>query len=325
MISAGEDQNTFITDGNLYQGGQWAFVRKFSSPIKTMDGNTIFTHVALLKDVFSLKEYYDSAAYGGQNETYILKSDGTRMHDSALQGTTIQAYNVIKVLEEMEGQSVPDIRQALREKDAVSANFKRDGREYYYCVTSLEEYGTLLLFLIPAEFVASGTVNMVRTTIQTLLILAVGLVAVLILAVVVIIRQKDSARLFRREQENRCRQEELNRRLEESNIMLAQSKEAAEQAFQIAESANQAKSSFLSNMSHDIRTPMNAVVGFSALLSRDAENPEKVREYTKKITASSQHLLGLINDILDISKIEAGKTVLNLSDENIVDLIEKLN
>ena len=145
------------------------------------------------------------------------------------------------------------------------------------------------------------------------------------MVVVVIIRQQGSARLFRQEQENLRRQEELNRRLEETNAMLARSKEAAEQAFQIAEGANQAKSSFLSNMSHDIRTPMNAVVGFSALLSRDAQNPDKVREYTKKIAASSQHLLGLINDILDISKIEAGKTVLNVSDENIVDLIENID
>ena len=107
--------------------------------------------------------------------------------------------------------------------------------------------------------------------------------------------------------------------------MLARSKETAEQAFQIAEEANRAKSSFLSNMSHDIRTPMNAIVGFAALLARDAENPEKVREYTKKITNSSQHLLGLINDILDISKIEAGKTTLTLSNENIVDLIEGID
>ena len=107
--------------------------------------------------------------------------------------------------------------------------------------------------------------------------------------------------------------------------MLARSKEAAEQAFQIAEGANRAKSAFLSNMSHDIRTPMNAVVGFATLMLRDAENPEKVREYARKISASSQHLLGLINDILDISKIEAGKTVLNLSDENIVDLIEGID
>lgn len=79
------------------------------------------------------------------------------------------------------------------------------------------------------------------------------------------------------------------------------------------EKANQSKSEFLSSMSHDIRTPMNAIVGFSTLLNRDAENPERVREHTRKIMASSNQLLGLINDVLDISKIESGK--LNISKE----------
>ncbi|MVX61108.1 response regulator [Enterorhabdus mucosicola] len=77
-----------------------------------------------------------------------------------------------------------------------------------------------------------------------------------------------------------------------------------------AEEANRAKSHFLSSMSHDIRTPMNAILGFSTLIDRDAENPEAVREYNRKIATSGQHLLGLINDVLDMSKIESGKTTL---------------
>ena len=83
-----------------------------------------------------------------------------------------------------------------------------------------------------------------------------------------------------------------------------------EDALAAAQHANRAKTTFLNNMSHDIRTPMNAVLGFTTLLAKDAENPDKVREYTKKIMASGQHLLSLINDILDVSKIESGKVVL---------------
>lgn len=108
-------------------------------------------------------------------------------------------------------------------------------------------------------------------------------------------------------------------------IQLEKTKSAAEQAFRIAEEANSAKSVFLSNMSHDIRTPMNAIVGFVALLGREADNPEKVREYTKKLAVSSQHLLGLINDVLDMAKIESGKTSLNVSKANLADLIEEIN
>ena len=77
-----------------------------------------------------------------------------------------------------------------------------------------------------------------------------------------------------------------------------------------AEEANRAKSDFLAAMSHDIRTPMNAILGFSALIDREAANEEAVREYNRKIATSGQHLLGLINDVLDMSKIESGKTTL---------------
>ena len=95
-------------------------------------------------------------------------------------------------------------------------------------------------------------------------------------------------------------------------------------ALHTARAANEAKSNFLANMSHDIRTPMNAIVGFSVLLGKDADNPERVREYTKKISASSQHLLSLINDILDMSKIESGKTSLNIAEFSLPDLLDEL-
>ena len=323
QLSGGEERYTFIADSYVHQGSYWTFVQKLEEPLQA--GDVSFTHAVLLKDVYTLSEYYDSAAYGNRSETYILKSNGTRMHDGITQGGTIQAYNVLKVLEEMEGQKIPDIRAELARLGTISTNFQYNGTEYYYCLTSLEEYDTLLLFLIPASFVASGTVRMVGTVIRTLLALSVVLVVLVVLAAVSATRQRNASRLYRQEQENMRRLEEMNQQLEESNAMLAQSKKTAEQAFRIAEEANRAKSSFLSNMSHDIRTPMNAIVGFSALLARDADNPEKVREYTRKITSSSQHLLGLINDILDISKIEAGKTTLNLSDESIVDLIEGID
>lgn len=116
-----------------------------------------------------------------------------------------------------------------------------------------------------------------------------------------------------------------NERLSEVNQELEKAKKAAEEAFHIAEEANQSKSRFLSNMSHDMRTPMNAIVGFTTLLDNESKNSEKVQEYTKKIAFSSQHLLGLINDVLDMSKIEAGKMKLTLEEENMDGIIENID
>ena len=109
--------------------------------------------------------------------------------------------------------------------------------------------------------------------------------------------------------------------LENMNQSLECARKIAEDALRIAEDANKSKSHFLSNMSHDIRTPMNAIVGFATLLSGEAENPDKVREYSGKIATSSQHLLGLINDVLDMSRIESGKTTLKLSEESLAEIV----
>ncbi|MCI8502461.1 MAG: response regulator [Dorea sp.] len=97
------------------------------------------------------------------------------------------------------------------------------------------------------------------------------------------------------------------------------------EALQAAQIASKSKTTFLSNMSHDIRTPMNAILGFTTLLAKDADNPVKVRHYTKKITASGQHLLSLINDVLDVSKIESGKVVLTIGEFTLNSLVSSVD
>lgn len=97
-----------------------------------------------------------------------------------------------------------------------------------------------------------------------------------------------------------------------------------EEALDRAERANRAKSEFLSNMSHDIRTPMNAIIGFTTLASSHIENRELVEAYLEKINASSNMLLSLINDVLDMSQIESGKIVLEESECTITELMSEL-
>ena len=100
---------------------------------------------------------------------------------------------------------------------------------------------------------------------------------------------------------------------------------AIEKAYRAAKAANEAKSEFLSNMSHDMRTPMNAIIGFATLLDRDADQPDKVREYGRKISASGQHLLSFINNVLDMSKIESGNHTLNITEFSLRELVEELD
>ena len=101
-------------------------------------------------------------------------------------------------------------------------------------------------------------------------------------------------------------------------------RDALANALVAAEHANKAKTTFLNNMSHDIRTPMNAIVGFTALATSHIDNKEEVQDYLKKITISSQHLLSLINDVLDMSRIESGKMTLDETEVHLPDLIHDL-
>ena len=103
-----------------------------------------------------------------------------------------------------------------------------------------------------------------------------------------------------------------------------ESRQALKEAYRSAENANRAKTEFLSNMSHDIRTPMNAIVGLTAIAGANVESQDRVIECLSKITESSRHLLGLINEVLDMARIESGKMTLAQEDFNLSELVDNL-
>ena len=203
-------------------------------------------------------------------------------------------------------------------KRFVCANAFYEGREYYYCLKKIPSYNWTMLFLVSADHVATNTMDMVNPIIRTFELVAACAFTILCSGFFVWYRSRRTRAMYEFELRT-------NERLSEVNQELEKAKKAAEEAFHIAEEANQSKSRFLSNMSHDMRTPMNAIVGFTTLLDNESKNPEKVQEYTKKIAFSSQHLLGLINDVLDMSKIEAGKMKLTLEEENMDEIIENID
>jgi len=114
------------------------------------------------------------------------------------------------------------------------------------------------------------------------------------------------------------------RTMKKNKAQLEESKTELNKALQVAEIASQAKSNFLNNMSHDIRTPMNAIIGFTNLAQKSISDEKKVNDYLSKIQVSSMHLLNLINDVLDMSRIESGKVVLDEKTENLLHLVEEM-
>ena len=217
----------------------------------------------------------------------------------------------------LHNSSFEKTKAELEEKGCSYSNAVLDGTEYFYGLKRMENAEWTLIFLVPAEYVATNTLKLVNFIMVFIVIFTVIVAACVMMGIFFV--------MYRNQQEAIRLERENNAKLETVNTKLRQAKQAAEDAFQVAQEANRSKSSFLANMSHDIRTPMNAIIGITSLIRHDAGDKGKVIEYADKIDTSSQHLLGIINEVLDMSKIEAGKTVFKYSDFSISDFIQELD
>ena len=319
-----EERQSFLTDSMGSSENQMAFVEKLAQPMRIMKGSEeiYITHVVLLKNMSALTPYFRSNAYSNDNLTYILRDNGVKMYSDEQQNISfLKGRNAFRTLEEMEYTHYADFESCKEDFDKngfACANVFYEGQEYYYCLKKISNYDWTMLFLVSADCVAANTMDMVNSIVHTFFVLAGIALVVLCIGFYIWYRNRKTRSLYQFELES-------NERLSEVNQQLEAAKKAAEEAFHIAEEANRSKSQFLSNMSHDMRTPMNAIVGFTTLLGKDNNDPEKVKEYTQKIAFSSHHLLGLINDVLDMSKIEAGKMQLALEEEDMDEIIENID
>ena len=293
-LADGEERHTFVSDTSNVNGTFLVFTQKLSKPIIVGEDEIRFTHLVLLKDIEALKKYYTTESYGGNAATYIIKENGTLAYYDA-QNDLFGVKNIFKALanaEYVQERSFEEIKEQLNSKGVVATNIMIDQIEYYYCLTTLSSSDMTLMLLIPAEYVAASTMNIMNSTIRVVIIIMMVMGVLLVLALISIIKVQRSSQLVKIEQKNN---EELNK------LRLV-----AEEAMIAAESASKAKSTFLSNMSHDIRTPMNAIIGFTNIGLKQNPTPE-LKNCLEKISNSSEHLLTLINDVLDISRIESGK------------------
>ena len=222
-----------------------------------------------------------------ESQRFVLKPKGMGKRDAGhLNLTDFYRANNIK-----EENLQREVRQCLADgKNILFYHDIRDQSALNY-MWSVNDGTIYLVGYVPVEAIQQEgrTVNH-----NIFVVVGVMLVAFFLCCLLYYLSQRQQRRV---RQEREAERELYNKQLSE--------------ALRAAQIASSSKTTFLSNMSHDIRTPMNAVLGFTALLAKDAENPVKVREYSAKIMASGQHLLSLINDVLDVSKIESGKVVLN--------------
>ena len=312
---------SFVFDSMTDNQSKMIFLNRLQEPIDLQNGEkkTSILYFGIAQDMEQLNPYFNCEAYNGNNSVYVLDDNGFKLFNSN-QVELIKGHNVFSVLQNMKylhNSSFEKTKAELEEKGCSYSNAVLDGTEYFYGLKRMENAEWTLIFLVPAEYVATNTLKLVNFVTIVIVIFTV-IAAVCVMLGISFIMRRNQQEAIRVEREN-------NARLETVNTELRQAKKAAEEAFQVAEEANRSKSSFLANMSHDIRTPMNAIIGITSLVRHDATDKGKVIEYADKIDISSQHLLGIINDVLDMSKIEARKTVFKYSDFSILDFIQELD
>ena len=218
-----------------------------------------------------------------------------------------------------------------QETGFVCSDITVNKTNYYMVFKQLSGYSWSMLIFVPENEVAASTRGMIESMIRVFILIMSVLILFCIIAALFVIkfRKNQELLLVKTQSEEKLAQannrlKEVNSSLKESNQKLEETQNTVAEALAAAKAASKAKSDFLANMSHDIRTPMNAIIGMTALIEHDAESPEKIREYTKKVNNSSQHLLGLINEVLDMSKIESGKLVLNSAEFDLKELLEQV-
>ena len=311
-LADGAVKHTFVTDTSNVKGTYLAFSHKLQSTSDSKRGLR-FTHMVLLKEISTIRKYYTTESYGGHAATYIINGNGTLAYYDADNEDILGVRNVFKALREGTYSGSKDfatMRQQLNNYGIATASVLLKDNEYYYCLAKMAEYDMTIMLLVPAEYVAVSTMTMLQSALRIQVVFTVLLLGLVLLALISIVRAERSSKMIKIEKET-------NQKLNKLRV-------AAEDALKVAESASKAKSTFLSNMSHDIRTPMNAIIGFATLALDDIRDGKKVQDYLSKILSSSKHLLGLINDILDMSRIESGKVVLEEQETDLVTTLQEL-
>ena len=292
----------------------------------TINGET-YTAIGTLYDHSKLDSMLSVKSYNGNAYLFMLDNDGNITYTNQKEDKFFRNYFLLKHLK---GD------QAITEEEADSLQKKLDGREqgvelvesdkpYYLGYCPIENNNTMLICIVEKSVVDNVLKDYQKTIGFTTLLMA-GFILLLFAGLFYSISRRSLAeQKAEYEKRNNEIQTQAMKDMEESNKKLKKAKDITTEALQTAENANKAKTDFLSNMSHDIRTPMNAIIGMTSLIRHDAGNKAKVIEYADKIDISSQHLLGIINNVLDMSKIEAGKTVFKYTDFSILDFITELN
>ena len=319
---------SYVSNSLTVDDSRMVFLKQLSSPVtlQSKTGEITLRYFGISQSMTQLNDYFRCDAYENNNSVYVLDNDGFKLFN-ANNTELLKGHNVYTVLSQMSylhGSSFAEAKERLARTGSCYSNAVLDGTEYFYALKQMENAQWTLAFLVPAEYVAVNTQKLVGIVMVIIVAFATAFSITAVFVGWFILREKQQQEL-RAEKEANLRLEQYNIQLTQANDEMRRAQDVAAQALQSAERASKAKTDFLSNMSHDIRTPMNAIIGITTLMKNELHEPEKLAEHLGKLESSGQLLLGIINDILDMSRIESGKTTLNVEKMNLPQQVGQLD
>ena len=319
---------SYVSNSLTTDDSRMVFLQQLSTPVtlQSETGEIILRYFGISQSMTQLNDYFRCDAYENNNSVYVLDNDGFKLFN-ANDTELLSGHNVYTVLSRMSylhGSSFAVAKARLARTGSCYSNAVLDGTEYYYALKQMENAQWTLAFLVPAEYVAVNTQKLVNIVMAIIISFAAMFSVTAVFVGWIFLREKQQQEL-RAEKETNLRLEQYNIQLTQANDEMRRAQDAAAEALQSAERASKAKTDFLSNMSHDIRTPMNAIIGITTLMKNELHEPEKLAEHLGKLESSGQLLLGIINDILDMSRIESGKTTLNIEKMNLPQQVSQLD
>ena len=319
---------SYVSNSLTVDDSRMVFLEQLSTPITLQSGEKEITlrYFGISQSMTQLNDYFRCDAYENNNSVYVLDDDGFKLFN-ANDTELLKGHNVYTVLSRMSylhGSSFAVAKERLDRTGSCYSNAVLDGTEYFYALKQMENAQWTLAFLVPAKYVAVNTQKLVSIVMIIIIVIAMVFSVITVFVGWFLLRQKQQQEL-QAEKEANLRLEQYNIHLTQVNDELRQAQDIAAEALQSAERASKAKTDFLANMSHDIRTPMNAIIGITTLMKNELHQPEKLAEHLGKLENSGQLLLGIINDILDMSRIESGKTTLNEEKMNLPQQISQLD
>ncbi len=307
------------------QGSESGFLLAIPCQEYQLEGES-FTALGLLIDRSEIDSTLKLYAYGGQAYLFILDAGGDVVYTNQTDSKLFQNYSLLKHLKS-EGAVTAEQSESLQQSfDSGAAGVELLGQDkpFYLGYGSIENNDSTLVCIVPKGIVENTMMSYQQAVLIATLV-AAAIVLLLLAGLFFSISRIGLARQKAAFEKKDLEQQQKNvKQLEALNSELEKAQAVTVQALQSAEAASKAKTDFLASMSHDIRTPLNAIIGTSTLIEHDPGNEKKVREYVHRIGVSSQNLLAIINEVLDMNKIESGKTTLNCADFCIFDMVENI-